>query len=93
MNDKKQKKDIGIILICVVIIIIGLVVAWSSPNENQTSTVPVYTAENCIHDLAIRNANEVKKDMDNGVPFSDTKESNRLNEYERQKVECYKNYK
>jgi len=55
--------------------------------------ISIYTAENCIHDLAIRNANAIKKDMDTGVPFSETKEANRLAEYEKQKSECYKNYK
>lgn len=84
-------------LFIIFLIIILFVVLLTSSGEPQTQTsiqssTPVYTAENCIHDLALQNANAVKRDIENGVPFSETKEINRLSEYERQKSECYKNY-
>lgn len=98
MIDNKQTKistKTGIIIILSLFVLIFLI-SMSSPNKDlkvdNVQTTPVYTAENCIHDLAIRNANAVKKDMDSGVPFSETKEINRLSEYEKQKTECYKNF-
>ncbi|MDP4011959.1 MAG: hypothetical protein Q8P72_07115 [Candidatus Roizmanbacteria bacterium] len=46
--------------------------------------------ENCVRDLALRNAEMIKKKMDSGVPFSEIDMVNQLSEYERQKSECYK---
>ena len=75
---------IGGIILLIILITIG------GGEEKSIPSMPVYTAENCVHDLAIRYANAVKQDMDNGIPFSDTKMANQLSEYERQKSECYK---
>ena len=94
----ETKQSIGFwklfIIFLIVIFFIALLTSSGEP-QTQTSTqssTPAYTAENCIHDLALQNANAVKRDIENGVPFSETKEINRLSEYERQKSECYKNY-
>lgn len=95
---KEKQNNIGFwgmfIIFLIVIVFIALL-SSDGKSQTQTSTqpsVPVYTAENCIHDLAIRNANAIKKDMDNGVSYSDTKLANQLSEYERQKTECYENF-
>ncbi len=46
--------------------------------------------ENCVRNLALKNAELVKQKMESGVPFSESDMANQLSEYERQKRECYK---
>jgi len=91
-------KKIGVVLVVIGVIAFVYMLVFdngtsSPPAPNAPSTTGVaYTAENCVHDLAAKYADAVKRDMDNGVPFSETKAASQLSEYERQKSECYKKY-
>jgi len=57
---------------------------------NLPSNPPVYTSENCVHDLAVQYADKNKQIIDSGKYLSDSQLANQLSEYERQKSECYK---